>query len=145
MVTRSLGFPFSVQRVAVISLHTSPLAQPGSGDSGGMNVYVRELVSSLAQGGNDCTTYTRADRPGLPEVVQVEPGHRVVHVHAGPYDLRKEDLPSVIDEFTDGVRRHLDGEFPADVLHANYFLSGLVAHRLKHERDLPFATTFHTL
>jgi len=145
MVTRSLGFPFSVQRVAVISLHTSPLAQPGSGDSGGMNVYVRELVSSLAQGGNDCTTYTRADRPGLPEVVQIEPGHRVVHVHAGPYDLRKEDLPSVIDEFTDGVRRHLDGDFPADVLHANYFLSGLVAHRLKHERDLPFATTFHTL
>jgi len=131
--------------VAVISLHTSPLAQPGSGDSGGMNVYVRELVSSLAQGGIDCTTYTRADRPGLPEVVQIEPGHRVVHVHAGAYDLAKEDLPSVVDEFTEGVRRHLDGEFPADVLHANYWLSGLVAHRLKHERDLPFVTTFHTL
>jgi D-inositol-3-phosphate glycosyltransferase len=134
-----------VRRVAVISLHTSPLAQPGAGDSGGMNVYVRELVSSLSQGGVDCTTFTRADRPGLPEVVQIEPGHRVVHVHAGPYDLRKEDLPSVVDEFTDGVRRHLDGEFPADVLHANYWLSGLVAHRLKHERDLPFAVTFHTL
>jgi D-inositol-3-phosphate glycosyltransferase len=134
-----------VQRVAVISLHTSPLAQPGAGDSGGMNVYVRELVSSLAQGGVDCTTYTRADRPGLPEVVQIEPGHRVIHVHAGAYGLGKEDLPSVIDEFTAGVRRHLDGEFPADVLHANYWLSGLVAHRLKHERDMPFVSTFHTL
>jgi D-inositol-3-phosphate glycosyltransferase len=145
MSTVSVGFRISVQRVAVISLHTSPLVQPGSGDSGGMNVYVRELVSSLAQGGVDCTTYTRADRAGLPEVVQVEPGHRVVHVHAGPYDLPKEDLPLVVDEFTAGVRRHLDGEFPADVLHANYWLSGLVAHRLKHERDLPFATTFHTL
>lgn len=129
----------------MISLHTSPLAQPGSGDSGGMNVYVRELVSSLAQAGIDCTTFTRADRPGLPEVVQIEPGHRVVHVHAGPYDLRKEELPSVVEEFTAGVRRHLDGEFPADVLHANYWLSGLVAHQLKHERDLPFAVTFHTL
>ncbi len=129
----------------MISLHTSPLAQPGSGDSGGMNVYVRELVSSLAQAGIDCTTFTRADRPGLPEVVQIEPGHRVVHVHAGPYDLRKEALPSVVEEFTAGVRRHLDGEFPADVLHANYWLSGLVAHQLKHERDLPFAVTFHTL
>ncbi|MEZ5223084.1 MAG: glycosyltransferase [Ilumatobacteraceae bacterium] len=134
-----------MQRVAVISLHTSPLTQPGSGDSGGMNVYVRELVSSLAQAGVECTTFTRADRPDVPEVVQIEPNHRVVHVHAGGYDLRKEELPSVVDEFTAGVRRHLDGEFPADVLHANYWLSGEVAHRLKHERDLPFAITFHTL
>lgn len=134
-----------MQRVAVISLHTSPLAQPGSGDSGGMNVYVRELVSALAQAGVDCTTFTRATRDDQPEVVPVEPGHRVVHVPAGAFDLRKEDLPGVVDEFTDGVRRHLDGDFPADVLHANYWLSGLVAHRLKHERDLPFVTTFHTL
>ena len=110
-----------------------------------MNVYVRELVSALAQGGVDCTTFTRASRPGLPEVVQVEPGHRVVHVRAGDFDLRKEALPSVIDDFTAGVNKHLDGEFPADVLHANYWLSGLVAHRLKHERDIPFVSTFHTL
>jgi D-inositol-3-phosphate glycosyltransferase len=110
-----------------------------------MNVYVRELVSALAQAGVECTTYTRAVDPSLPEVVQVEPGHRVVHVKAGHHDLRKEDLPSVIDDFTDGVHRHLDGDFPAEVLHANYWLSGLVAHRLKHERDMPFVSTFHTL
>lgn len=110
-----------------------------------MNVYVRELVSALAQGRVDCTTFTRASRPGLPEVVQIEPGHRVVHVPAGPFELRKEALPSVIDDFTAGVDAHLDGEFPADVLHANYWLSGLVAHRLKHERDMPFVSTFHTL
>jgi D-inositol-3-phosphate glycosyltransferase len=135
----------SVQRVAVVSLHTSPLAQPGSGDSGGMNVYVRELVSALAQGGVECTTYTRAWRPGLPEVVQVEPNHRVVHVHAGDHALRKEELPAVIDEFSDRVSHHLRHEFPADVVHANYWLSGLVAHRIKHELDLPFVSTFHTL
>ncbi len=110
-----------------------------------MNVYVRELVSALAQGGVDCTTFTRADRPGLPEVVQVEPGHRVVHVPAGSFDLRKEALPGVIDEFSSRVAEHLDGDFPAQVLHANYWLSGLVAHRLKHECGLPFVATFHTL
>lgn len=134
-----------MQRVAFLSLHTSPLAQPGSGDSGGMNVYVRELVSSLAQGGVDCTTFTRATHPDQRRVVQVEPGHRVVHVPAGAFDLAKDDLLSVVPEFTDRVAAHLTGEFPADVLHANYWLSGLSAHRLKHDLDLPFVTTFHTL
>jgi D-inositol-3-phosphate glycosyltransferase len=86
----------------VISLHTSPLAQPGSGDSGGMNVYVRELVSSLAQAGVDCTTYTRADRAGMPGEVLIEPNHRVVHVEAGPHHLPKEALCDVIEPFTDG-------------------------------------------
>lgn len=134
-----------MRHVAVISLHTSPLAQPGGGDSGGMNVYVRELVSALAQAGVDCTTYTRADRPGLPEVVQVEPGHRVVHVPAGPFHLTKEELPGVIAEFGDAVADHIRHDSPADVIHANYWLSGLVGHRLKHELDIPFVSTFHTL
>ena len=134
-----------MQRVAVISLHTSPLAQPGSGDSGGMNVYVRELVSSLSQAGVDCTTYTRATRPDQPEVVHVEPGHRVVHLRAGEYDVPKEALPSVIDEFGDAVIDHIKNGEGADVLHANYWLSGVVAHRVKHELDLPFVSTFHTL
>jgi D-inositol-3-phosphate glycosyltransferase len=145
MLIDSIAFRIPVQRVAVLSLHTSPLAQPGSGDSGGMNVYVRELVSSLAQAGVECTTYTRASRPGLPDVVQVEPGHRVVHIPAGPYDLAKEQLPSVIAEFGDAVVDHLKNDSPADVLHANYWLSGLVGHRIKHELDLPFVSTFHTL
>jgi len=129
----------------MLSLHTSPLTQPGSGDSGGMNVYVRELVSALAQAGVECTTYTRATRPGLAEVVQVEPGHRVVHIPAGPFDLAKEQLPSVLTEFGDAVVDHIKNDSPADVLHANYWLSGLVAHRIKHELDLPFVSTFHTL
>jgi D-inositol-3-phosphate glycosyltransferase len=129
----------------VISLHTSPLAQPGSGDSGGMNVYVREMVSSLAQAGVECTTYTRADRAGLPVEVLVEPGHRVVHIEAGPYHLPKEALADIIDEFTDGVLEHLDAGGGTDVVHANYWLSGVVAHRLKHVLDIPFVSTFHTL
>lgn len=133
-----------MKRVAVLSMHTSPLAQPGVGDGGGMNVYVRELVSALAHAGLDCTTYTRAWRPGLPEVVNVEPNHRVVHVEAGDFDLPKQDLLSVVDPFADGVRRHIAASGGVDVLHANYWLSGMAGHRLKHELDLPLVMTFHT-
>ena len=129
----------------MISFHTSPLAQPGSGDSGGMNVYVRELASALAQAGVECTTYTRRTHADQADVVFVEPGHRVVHITAGAFDLPKEALPSVLPEFGDAVIDHMKNVAPADVLHANYFLSGLVAHRLKHELDIPFVTTFHTL
>ena len=131
-------------RVAVLSLHTSPLTQPGAGDAGGMNVYVRELVSALAHAGMDCTTYTRRWRDDLPEVVQVEPNHRVVHVSAGPHDLSKEDLLDVVDEFADAVAAHIRAEGGVDVIHANYWLSGIAGHRLKHELGVPLVMTFHT-
>ena len=110
-----------------------------------MNVYVRELASALAQAGVECTTYTRRVHRDQPDVITVEPGFRVVHIDAGPLDLAKEDLHTVLDEFGDAVVAHLRAEFPADVVHANYFLSGLVAHRIKHELDIPFVSTFHTL
>ena len=129
----------------MISLHTSPLVQPGSGDSGGMNVYVREVASALAQAGVECTTYTRADRPGLPVEVLVEPGHRVVHVPAGPYDLPKEALAAELDAFTDGVADHLGAGPGVDAVHGNYWLSGVVGHRLKHQLGVPLVATFHTL
>ena len=104
---RLVAFQLLMRRVAVISLHTSPLLQPGSGDSGGMNVYVREMVSSLAQAGVECTTYTRADRDGPAAEVLVEPDHQVVFVEAGPHHLPKEALPDIVDEFTDRVLEHL--------------------------------------
>ena len=137
-----------MRRLAVLSLHTSPLAQPGAGDSGGMNVYVRELVSSLAQAGVASDVYVRRWADGLPDVVEVEPGFRVLHVPAGPVDLPKEALPEVVDLFADGVLARLtdvDGADAADVLHANYWLSAMAGHRLKHELDLPLVSTFHTL
>lgn len=145
MPTAAVAFVALMRRVAVISLHTSPLLQPGSGDSGGMNVYVREIVSSLAQAGVECITYTRADREGLPAEVLVEPNHTVVFVEAGPHHLPKEALPEVVDEFTDRVLEHLRSIGGADVVHANYWLSGVAAHRIKHELDIPFVSTFHTL
>jgi D-inositol-3-phosphate glycosyltransferase len=145
MPTGSVEFGVLMRRVAVISLHTSPLLQPGSGDSGGMNVYVREMVSSLSQAGVECTTYTRADREGLPREVIVEPNHRVVFVEAGPHHLPKEALPEILDLFTERVLDDIAATGGADVVHANYWLSGVVAHRIKHALDIPFVSTFHTL
>jgi D-inositol-3-phosphate glycosyltransferase len=134
----------AVLRVAMLSMHSSPLAQAGVGDSGGMNVYVRELSSALAQAGVDTTTYVRRWDPGLPDEVAVEPGFRVVHVDAGPPGLAKEQLPSAVGEFTAGVADHLLRGAGADVLHANYWLSGMAGHRLKHDLDVPLICTFHT-
>ncbi len=145
-----------MRRLAVLSMHTSPLAQPGTGDGGGMNVYVRELTTALARAGVECDVYTRAWSPTLPATVTVEPGFRVHHVPAGPLaTMAKEQLPAVVDEFTDNVRSLMMsgiGVDPAfheetgyDALHANYWLSGLAGHRLKHELDLPLVSTFHTL
>ena len=133
-----------MQRVAVLSLHTSPLAQPGVGDGGGMNVYVRELVSGLAHVGIDCTTYTRAWRRDLPPVVEVEPNHRIVHIPAGDPDMSKDDLVSIVPEFTDKVAQHVIANGGTDVVHANYWLSGLAGHELKHDLNVPLVTTFHT-
>ena len=125
-------------------MHTSPLVQPGTGDSGGMNVYVRELAGSVAQAGVPVRVYVRRWADHLPDRITVEPGLEVVHVAAGPHDLRKEQLPGVIDEFADGVAADLRcGD--VSVLHANYWLSAVAAHRLKHELELPLVATFHTL
>ncbi len=144
-----------MRRLAVLSLHTSPLAQPGTGDGGGMNVYVRELAAALARSGAACDVFTRAWSPDLPAVVQVEPGLRVHHVPAGPLTtLPKEALPAVVDEFTQGVLARMaspgtfglgeeDGPFTS--VHANYWLSGLSGHVIKHELGLPLVCTFHTL
>ncbi|MEM7323788.1 MAG: glycosyltransferase, partial [Actinomycetota bacterium] len=124
--------------------HTSPLAQPGTGDGGGMTVYVRELVSALAHVGVVCRVYVRRWADDLPERVSVEPGFDVVHVPAGPPDLAKEDLPNHVDEFAEWVGKDFE-DFKPDVIHANYWLSGVAGRLLKQQFDLPLLTTFHTL
>ena len=127
-------------------MHTSPLAQPGTGDGGGMNVYVRELSSALARAGVSCDVYTRAVAPDQPAVVDVEPGLRVHHVPAGPLaPVAKELLPALVDDYIEAVLDRLRDEFPPDAIHANYWLSGVAGHHIKHELDLPLVSTFHTL
>ncbi|MDH3294059.1 MAG: glycosyltransferase, partial [Acidimicrobiia bacterium] len=134
----------AISKAAFLSLHTSPLAQPGTGDGGGMNVYIRELVSSLAQAGVVCRVYVRRWAAELPEVVPVEPGFEVVHVPAGPAELPKEELRSHVDEFAQWVANDLDS-FEPHVVHANYWLSGVAGRILKQRLQLPLLTTFHTL
>ena len=133
-------------RLAVISYHTSPLAQPGTGDGGGMNVYVRELSSALARLGNEVDVYTRRDNPFAPDTINVEPGFRVHNISAGPASvLERNELPLFVDEFTDNVAEIFRTSETPDAIHANYWLSGLSGHRLKHEMNIPLIMTFHTL
>src|SRR5713226_3153983 len=126
-----------VRRVAMLSVHTSPLAQPGAGDGGGMNVYVRSLASNLARAGVPCDVLTRAEHAEQPPVVEVERGFRVVHIVAGPIaPVPKQALLDLVDPFADAALAFVaEQPAPYDVLHANYWISGAVGHRLKHDLD----------
>ncbi|MFZ4583681.1 MAG: glycosyltransferase [Acidimicrobiia bacterium] len=132
-------------RLAMFSVHSSPLAQPGAGDAGGVTVYVHALASALARAGIECDVIVRADASDLPPVVTVEPGFRVVHLAAGPpVELDKHGNAELIDEMFEAFMA-LDDVHEYDVLHANYWISGAVAHRAKHALDVPLMSTFHTL
>ena len=133
--------------VALLSVHTSPLAQPGIGDGGGMNVYLRALGSALAEAGVVCDVFTRAEHAESPPVVPVAPGLRVVHLRAGPVaPLPKEALPEHVDSLVSAFHDHcLEHEQAYDLLHGHYWISAVMGHRLKHDLDVPLAVTFHTL
>lgn len=136
--------PLGVSSVAVLCMHTSPLHQPGSGDGGGLNVYVRELTAALSHHGVSCDVFTRRTEHSQPETVEVEPGVRVTHIDAGGPSLAKDDLPAVVAAFAERVGEHLVRR-PVDAIHAHYWLSGMAGHKLKHRLDIPLAVTFHTL
>jgi len=133
-------------RLAVLSYHTSPLAQPGTGDGGGMNVYVREMGAALARQGHSVDIYTRRDSHTQRDQVQVEPGLTVHHVTAGPTtSLPMSELRLWVDDFARSVGVLMGCNAKPDILHANYWLSGIAGHWLKHELDIPLVMTFHTL
>jgi D-inositol-3-phosphate glycosyltransferase len=111
-----------------------------------MNVYVRELSSALARLGHEVDVYTRRDNPHTRDVEIVEPGFRVHHVTAGPATpLDREGLTNYVGQFTDTVKTLFRCSGTPDAIHANYWLSGLAGHRLKHELNIPLIMTFHTL
>src|SRR5207248_8627751 len=98
-----------MQRVAMLSVHTSPLAQPGSGDAGGLNVYVHALASALARAGVAVDVLTRLEHPEQPPVVVVEPGYRVMHIEAGPYaPVPRHQFPELVAPFTNAARTQLE-------------------------------------
>ncbi|MBE1875173.1 glycosyltransferase [Myceligenerans pegani] len=135
-------------RVAMITVHTSPLEQPGTGDAGGMNVYVLELSRALARRGTEVEIYTRATSSAQPKVVDAEPGIKVIHIPAGPYEgLDKNDLPGQLCAFAAGVLR-AEAHRPADwydVVHTHYWLSGQVGWLATERWDLPLVHSMHTM
>jgi len=135
-------------RVAMISLHTSPLDQPGTGDAGGMNVYVIELSKRLAQRNIEVEIYTRATSSELPPMVEAFPGVHVRHVHAGPFEgLSKGELPGQLCVFAREALRaeagHDQGWY--DLVHSHYWLSGQVGALVRDRWGVPLAHSMHTM
>jgi D-inositol-3-phosphate glycosyltransferase len=138
----------SLRRVAVLSVHTSPLAQPGTGDAGGMNVYVLQSALHLARRGVEVEIFTRATSSVDPPTVRVAPGVLVRNVVAGPFEgLDKYDLPTQLCAFAAGVLRaeatHEPGYY--DVVHSHYWLSGQVGWLARDRWAVPLVHTAHTL
>ena len=136
------------RRVAVLSVHTSPLEQPGTGDAGGMNVYIVQTARQLARRGIAVEIFTRATSSDLPPTVELVPGVTVRHVSAGPFEgLDKSELPSQLCAFTAGVLRaeayHEPGYY--DVVHSHYWLSGQVGWLARDRWGVPLVHTAHTL
>ncbi len=130
-------------RVTLLSAHTSPLSQPGTGDGGGLNVYVREVSTRLAQRGHDVQILTRRTNVEDPATIELPSGVVVRLVDAGPPALvPKPDLPSMLCSFAMQARPLVR---PDDVIHSHYWLSGWVARRLSKHLATPFVHTFHTI
>jgi D-inositol-3-phosphate glycosyltransferase len=135
------------RRIAIISEHASPLGFLGGADSGGQNVYVGQIASRLAATGHEVDVFSRRDNAFLPPVTEWLNGVRIVHVPAGPPEpIRKEDLLPFMEEFTAFVLRYCKRRrAPYDVVHANFWMSGMVAAEIKRVTGIPFVITFHAL
>ncbi|KUN21136.1 D-inositol-3-phosphate glycosyltransferase [Streptomyces sp. NPDC057280] len=136
------------RRVAMLSVHTSPLHQPGTGDAGGMNVYIVELAQRLAAINIEVEIFTRATTASLPPTVELSPGVLVRHVDAGPYEgLAKEDLPAQLCAFTHGVMQAWAGHRPGyyDLVHTHYWLSGHVGWLAAQRWGVPLVHAMHTM
>ena len=137
-----------IERLAMISLHTSPLDQPGIGDAGGMNVYVIELAKRLAGQGIEIDIFTRATSSALPPIVQAADGVQVRNIHAGPFEgLTKGELPGQLCTFAREVLR-AEAEQPLghyDAVHSHYWLSGQVGALARDRWRVPLIHSMHTM
>jgi len=134
-------------RVAILSVHTCPLAVLGGKETGGMNVYVRELARELGRMGVRADVFTRSQNPTIPRVVTITDGVRVVHLTAGPEaPMPRERIRDHLDEFVEGVEAfRIAGGFDYDLIHAHYWLSGAVGLVLRDRWSVPLVQMFHTL
>ena len=137
--------PPTIRRVGLISVHTSPLDQPGAGDGGGLNVYVHEVARRMGRRGVEVDVFTRRTDPGQPDTVTLAPNVLLHHLDAGPAEpVAKEDLATLLCPFELALAAHprLAG---VEVLHAHYWLSGWVGRRIARRTGIPLVQTFHTL
>jgi D-inositol-3-phosphate glycosyltransferase len=136
------------RRVAMLSAHTSPLDQPGTGDAGGMNVYVVETARRLAEAGTEVEIFTRGTSSALPSTVELAPGVLVRHITAGPFEgLVKQDLPGQLCAMTSGVMR-VEASRPEgwyDLIHSHYWLSGQVGWLASERWRIPLVHSMHTM
>ncbi len=135
------------KQIALISEHASPLGLLGGVDSGGQNVYVGQVAKHLAAMGYEVDVFTRRDSDVLPETAEWVNGVRIIHVPAGPPEyVRKEDMLPYMADFTEYMIRFCRVQRRAyDLVHANFWMSGLVAADLKQALSTPFVVTFHAL
>jgi D-inositol-3-phosphate glycosyltransferase len=136
------------RRVALLSVHTSPLEQPGTGDAGGMNVYIAQTATRMAERGIEVEVFTRATSSELPPVAELAPGVLVRHVHAGPFEtLDRNELPAQLCAFTASVLRVEANNEPGyyDLVHSHYWLSGQVGWLARDRWGVPLVHTAHTL
>jgi D-inositol-3-phosphate glycosyltransferase len=129
-------------RIAFVSLHTSPIQTPSTGDAGGLNVYLLELARSLGRQGHEVRLITRATDPEVPAALPVAPGVELLSLRAGPVGpVVKEDLPAVTSAFAE----QLAALPPADVVHAHYWLSAVAALPVARSWGVPHALTLHSV
>jgi D-inositol-3-phosphate glycosyltransferase len=134
-------------RVAMLSVHTCPLAAPGGKETGGMNVYVRETARELSRMGAHVDVFTRSQNPSIPRVVDMGHGARVIHLAAGPEaPMPREEIHRHLDRFVAGVEAfRWDEALDYDLIHAHYWLSGVAGIQLREAWGVPVVQMFHTL
>ena len=134
-------------KIATLMVHTSPLDQAGVGDAGGMNVYVTESAKKMAQAGLSVDIFTRANKPNLPESIQIADGVTVKHLVAGTFEgLSKEELPSQLGALTSAFMQH-QKNLPNDyysLLHSHYWISGQLGWMISERTNIPLIHTMHT-
>lgn len=141
------GTPYRpLRRLAMLVVHSNPVAEPGVGDAGGMTVYIREMARALARQGLEVDIYTRHDAEGAPLPSELFPGVMVHPISAGGPGLSKEELPAHLPEFTANLAADVERRRVGyDLIHSHYWLSGRVATLLAGRWGIPFVHTFHTL
>ena len=135
-----------IDRIAIVSVHGCPAAKPGSGDAGGMNVYIRKVAQELSDRGISVDVFSRSHDPAEPRIVRMAERARVVHVDAGDPSDDKVELPRTLPAFVCAVLDYTRGQgLSYDLVHSHYWLSGRAATLLARQWKAPHVTTFHTL